>query len=96
MGKGQDLYKRAKKIIPGGTMLLSKRPEMHLPENWPAYYSKAKGCEVWNLEGKKYIDASSIDVGKLVTLMITNTFFIDYIPLKIYREKTSKVARDAY
>ena len=63
MGKGQDLYKRAKKIIPGGTMLLSKRPEMHLPENWPAYYSKAKGCEVWDLDGKKYIDVSIMGIG---------------------------------
>ena len=63
MGKGQDLYKRAKKIIPGGTMLLSKRPEMHLPENWPAYYSKTKGCEVWDLDGKKYIDVSIMGIG---------------------------------
>lgn len=63
MGKGQDLYKRAKKIIPGGTMLLSKRPEMHLPENWPSYYSKAKGCEVWDLDGKKYIDVSIMGIG---------------------------------
>lgn len=63
MGKGQDLYKRAKKIIPGGTMLLSKRPEMHLPEKWPAYYSKAKGCEVWDLDGKKYIDVSIMGIG---------------------------------
>ena len=63
MGKGQHLYKRAKKIIPGGTMLLSKRPEMHLPENWPAYYSKAKGCEVWDLDGKKYIDVSIMGIG---------------------------------
>ena len=63
MGKGQDLYKRAKKIIPGGTMLLSKRPEMHLPENWPAYYSKAKGCKVWDLDGKKYIDVSIMGIG---------------------------------
>ena len=52
MGKGQELYKKAKKLIPGGTMLLSKRPEMFLPENWPAYFSKAKGCEVWDLDGK--------------------------------------------
>lgn len=28
MGKSQKLYKKAKKIIPGGTQLLSKRPEM--------------------------------------------------------------------
>ena len=37
MGKGQELYKRAKEIIPGGTQLLSKRPEMWLPEQWPSY-----------------------------------------------------------
>ena len=34
-------------------MLLSKRPELFLPEGWPAYYSKAKGCKVWDLEGKQ-------------------------------------------
>ena len=39
MGTGQKLYKRAKRVIPGGNMLLSKRPEMFLPENWPAYFS---------------------------------------------------------
>lgn len=63
MGKGQELYKRAKKIIPGGTQLLSKRPEMWLPENWPAYYSKAKGCEVWDLDGTHYYDMSIMGVG---------------------------------
>ncbi|WBX76168.1 aminotransferase class III-fold pyridoxal phosphate-dependent enzyme [Tenacibaculum ovolyticum] len=63
MRKGQDLYKKAKRIIPGGTMLLSKRPEMFLPENWPSYYSKAKGCEVWDLDGKKYTDVSIMGIG---------------------------------
>ncbi len=43
MRKGQDLYKKAKSIIPGGTMLLSKRPEMFLPDYWPSYFSEAKG-----------------------------------------------------
>mgnify|MGYP003330418831 CR=1 FL=1 len=46
MNKGQDLYLKAKSIIPGGTMLLSKRPEMFLPEHWPSYFSKAKGCRI--------------------------------------------------
>ena len=55
LGPGQKLYKRAKKIIPGGTMLLSKRPEMFLPNIWPSYYSKTKGCYVWDLQGNKYI-----------------------------------------
>lgn len=63
MGKGQDLYKKAKKIIPGGTQLLSKRPEQFLPELWPAYYSKAKGCEVWDLDGNKYTDVSYMGIG---------------------------------
>lgn len=66
MGKGQNLYKKAKKIIPGGTQLLSKRPEMFLPNLWPAYYSKAKGCEVWDLDGKKYIDMSYMGIGACV------------------------------
>ena len=54
--KSQKLYNRAKKIIPGGNMLLSKKPELYLPNGWPAYFSKAKGCHVWDLEDKKYID----------------------------------------
>ena len=63
MGKGQELYTKAKTLIPGGTMLLSKRPEMFLPDNWPAYYSKSKGCEVWDLDGNKYIDMSIMGIG---------------------------------
>jgi len=63
MGKGQNLYKKAKRLIPGGTQLLSKRPEQLLPDLWPAYYSKAKGCEVWDLDGKKYIDMSFMGIG---------------------------------
>ena len=61
--KGQELYKKAKKIIPGGTMLLSKRPEMFLPNNWPSYFSNAKGCCVWDLDGNRYIDMSIMGIG---------------------------------
>ena len=60
---GQKLYAKAKKIIPGGTMLLSKRPEMFLPDQWPSYYSKAKGCEIWDLDQNKYIDCSIMGIG---------------------------------
>ena len=63
MGKGQDLYEKAKKIIPGGTMLLSKRPEMFLPNNWPSYFSKAKGCKVWDLDGKEFLDMCIMGIG---------------------------------
>ena len=63
MGTGQELYSKARKMIPGGTMLLSKRPEMFLPENWPAYFSKAKGCTVWDLDNKPYTDMSIMGIG---------------------------------
>ena len=63
MNKGQKLWKKAKSLIPGGNMLLSKRPEMFLPDKWPTYFSKSKGCYVWDLENKKYIDLSTMSVG---------------------------------
>ena len=36
------LWKEAKKFIPGGNMLLSKRPEMFSPKMWPAHFLKVK------------------------------------------------------
>lgn len=63
MGTGQKLWRRAKHVIPGGNMLLSKRPEMFLPDQWPAYFSRAKGCKVWDLDGNEYIDMSLMGVG---------------------------------
>ena len=63
MGKGQESYKKAKTLIPGGTMLLSKRPEMFLPDNWPSYYSKAKGSYVWDLDGNKLLDMCIMGIG---------------------------------
>ena len=66
MNKTQKLYQQAKKIIHGGTQLLSKRPEMFLPGIWPAYYTKAKGCEVWDLDGVKFIDMCSMGIGSCV------------------------------
>lgn len=63
MGTGQKLWKRAKQVIPGGNMLLSKRAEMFVPDQWPAYFSKAKGCRVWDLDGREYIDMSLMGIG---------------------------------
>ena len=63
MKTGQKLWKRAKRAIPGGNMLLSKRPEMFLPNQWPTYFSKAKGCKVWDLDGNEYIDMSIMGIG---------------------------------
>jgi glutamate-1-semialdehyde 2,1-aminomutase len=63
MRKGQDLYKKAKILIPGGTMLLSKRPEMFLPDNWPSYFSKAKGCKIWDLDNQELLDMTIMGIG---------------------------------
>ena len=61
--QGQQLWRRAKRVIPGGNMLLSKRAEMFLPDQWPAYFSRAKGCRVWDLEGREFIDMSIMGIG---------------------------------
>lgn len=63
LGTGQKLWRRAKRVIPGGSMLLSKRAEMFLPEQWPAYFSRAKGCKVWDLDGNEYVDMSLMGIG---------------------------------
>ncbi|WP_419176996.1 aminotransferase class III-fold pyridoxal phosphate-dependent enzyme [Desulfosediminicola sp.] len=63
MSIGQKLWKRAKQVIPGGNMLLSKRAEMFLPDQWPTYFSKAKGCKVWDLDGNEYTDMSIMGIG---------------------------------
>lgn len=62
-GTGQALWRRAKQLIPGGNMLLSKRSEMFLPDQWPAYFSRAKGCRVWDLDGRELIDMSIMGIG---------------------------------
>jgi len=36
---------------------------MFMPEQWPAYFSKAKGCSVWDLDGKEFIDMSFMGIG---------------------------------
>jgi len=61
--KSLAMQVRARSRIPGGTQLLSKRSEMFAPEQWPGYFSKASGVEVWDLDGNKYIDMSISGIG---------------------------------
>ena len=63
---GLSLYNLAKNLIPGGTQLLSKRPEMFAPDVWPSYYSKAKGFQIWDLEGREFFDMSIMAVGACI------------------------------
>jgi glutamate-1-semialdehyde 2,1-aminomutase len=60
---GAELYRHAKTLIPGGTQLLSKRPEQFLPDQWPAYYDRAEGAYVWDLDGRRFVDMTFCGVG---------------------------------
>jgi len=63
LGSGQQLYRRARLRIPGGAQLLGKRPEQFLPGGWPAYYRRAQGCTIWDLDDRPYLDFTSNGIG---------------------------------
>lgn len=63
---GVKLWQRAKQIIPGGGQLLSKRSEIFLPGQWPAYYEHARGIDIWDLDGRRYRDFSIMGVGACI------------------------------
>lgn len=64
--RGVELYRHARTRIPGGTQMLTKRPEMFLPGRWPGYYDRARGVEVWDLDGQRYVDMSYNGIGACV------------------------------
>lgn len=66
LGRSQAIYRRAREIMPGGTQLLSKRPEMFLPEQWPTYFKSAKGAAVIDIEGRTFLDMSYCGIGATV------------------------------
>ncbi len=66
MSKTQDHYKKARSIIPGGTQLLSKRPELHAPGLWPCHFDRAKGAHIRDLDGKRYLDMSYSGIGACI------------------------------
>ena len=63
---GQILWKKAKSLIPGGGQLLSKRSEIFLPEQWPSYYKKAKGCEIWDLDDNHFFDFAGMGISSCI------------------------------
>lgn len=60
---GQEMYRQARQVIPGGTQLLSKRPEMYAPEQWPPYFREARGCEVIDVDGRCLVDLTTSGIG---------------------------------
>ena len=97
---GVIFYNYAKKIIPGATTLFSKRSELHLPDKWPAYFTKAKNSSVWDLNGNKYFDVfcavgtsilgySNPNVNNSVTAMIKKGNMTSLnCPEEVYLSKT--------
>jgi glutamate-1-semialdehyde 2,1-aminomutase len=63
MKKNLNYLKRGKKLIPGLTQLLSKRPDQFAPDVWPTYFSKSSGTSVWDLDGNHYTDMSISGIG---------------------------------
>ena len=61
--KGQKLWKKSLSIIQGGNMLLSKNPTRFLPDQWPTYFERSKGCKIKDLDGNTYFDFSLMGVG---------------------------------
>lgn len=53
---GPALWAEAKTKISGGTGLLAKRAHMFDPQTWPSYFSRVKGADVWDLDGRRYTD----------------------------------------
>jgi glutamate-1-semialdehyde aminotransferase len=60
------LWTKAKSIIPGGNSLLSKRPDRYAPDIWPTYFSKAKGCHIWDMDENKFVDMAQMGIGAAI------------------------------
>lgn len=64
--KCKELQQEAVELIPGMTQLLSKRPDRFSRGIWPTYFAQAKGVEVTDLDGNKYLDFSIGGIGATV------------------------------
>jgi glutamate-1-semialdehyde 2,1-aminomutase len=53
---GSELWSQAKTKISCGTGLLSKRAHLFDPQTWPSYFSRCKGADIWDLDGRRFTD----------------------------------------
>jgi glutamate-1-semialdehyde aminotransferase len=49
-------FQEALKLIPWGTQTNAKRPYPFFEETMPKFIARGKGCRLWDMEGKEYID----------------------------------------
>ena len=61
--KSFSCQQKAKKLIPGMSQLLSKRPDRFSYGVWPGYFSRAEGAMIWDLDGNEYLDMSIGGIG---------------------------------
>lgn len=60
---GQALYRHAQQVMPVGVQLLSKRPQLYAPDQWPPYSVESRGCEVTDLNGRTFVDMTTSGIG---------------------------------
>lgn len=53
---GPAAWAHAKSVISRGTGLLSKHAELFDAQGWPSYFSRCSGSDVWDLQGRRYLD----------------------------------------
>ncbi len=58
--KSKKYLIEAKKIILNSNMILSKNPDMILPNLWPGYFKKSFKSYVISLDGKKFLDMTCL------------------------------------
>ena len=73
--KKKSMWVRAKKVIPTGNSFLSKNPSRFPVKNWPIYFSKSNGCQIWDLNKKKYYDFCYMGVG--TNILGYNNIFVN-------------------
>ncbi len=49
-------YEKALRLIPWGTQTNAKRHYPFFEETMPKFIERGKGCRIWDMEGKEYID----------------------------------------
>ena len=64
--KPLDVYLKSLDLIPGGTQLFSKRPDLFNIDAWPIYFSSASGIRIVTIDGKVLRDMSNMGVGSCV------------------------------
>lgn len=49
-------FEEALKLIPWGTQTNAKRPVPFFDETMPKFIERGKGCRIWDMQGKEYLD----------------------------------------